>query len=89
MTSTDTSTSHVENDQKFISDENLPFSAPPAITSPNGELEAGICVMAGSFVWFCCFGLTNASGVFQTYYEVHSSQTTANSSTIAWIASFE
>ncbi|OZJ03099.1 hypothetical protein BZG36_03361 [Bifiguratus adelaidae] len=64
----------------------LPVTEP--LTFPEGGLDAWLCCLAASVSMFCGFGLTNAWGVFQTYYE-EKLLTQYDPSTIAWIGSFQ
>lgn len=67
-------------------------SAKPAISSagppPNGGLRAWLHVLGAFMLWFNTWGILNAFGVFQTYYE--SGQLfTKSSSDISWIGSIQ
>lgn len=57
-------------------------------TIPNGGLQAWLHVLGGFMLFFNTWGLLNAFGVFQTYYE-SGALFTASSSDISWIGSIQ
>ena len=59
-------------------------AAPP----PNGGLQAWLHVLGAFMLWFNTWGILNAFGVFQTYYE-SGKLFTKSSSDISWIGSIQ
>lgn len=55
---------------------------------PNGGLQAWLHVLGGFFLFFNTWGILNAFGVFQTYYE-SGALFTETSSNISWIGSIQ
>jgi MFS family permease len=55
---------------------------------PNGGLQAWLHVVAGFFLFFNTWGILNAFGVFQTYYE-SGALFTESSSNISWIGAIQ
>ena len=66
--------------------------APPASSGPppppDGGLLAWLHVLSSFFLWFNTWGILNAFGVFQTYYE-SGALFEASSSNISWIGSIQ
>ena len=55
---------------------------------PNGGLQAWLHVLGGFFLFFNTWGILNAFGVFQTYYE-SGALFTESSSNISWIGAIQ
>jgi MFS family permease len=55
---------------------------------PNGGLQAWLHVLGGFFLFFNTWGIMNAFGVFQTYYE-SGALFTESSSNISWIGAIQ
>ena len=68
----------------------LPTAAPNASPGavPNGGLQAWLQVFGASMLFFNTWGILNAFGVFQTYYE-SGELFTKSSSDISWIGSIQ
>ncbi|KAF3935375.1 hypothetical protein ABW20_dc0100326 [Dactylellina cionopaga] len=63
-------------------------AAPPAITFPDGGLQAWLVVLGAAIALFCSFGYVNAFGVYEAYYlSVLLPDKTADD--IAWIGSIQ
>lgn len=91
-----TSSAFSEADEKHVGPQaqsdtealaKLPTSS-SAGPPPNGGLQAWLHVLGAFMLWFNTWGILNAFGVFQTYYE--SGQLfTKSSSDISWIGSIQ
>lgn len=55
---------------------------------PNGGLQAWLQVLGGAMLFFNTWGILNAFGVFQTYYE-SGALFTASSSDISWVGAIQ
>jgi MFS family permease len=79
---------HHSPESSSLSDKNAPPPNLPAVTStsppPNGGLTAWLHVVGGFMLLFNSWGVLNAFGVFQTYYE-SGALFDRSSSDISWI----
>lgn len=85
--------SDVEKQSADITPESPPSQPPPAHQAgwsppPNGGLQAWLHVLGGFMLFFNTWGILNAFGVFQTYYE-SGELFTKSSSDISWIGSIQ
>ena len=71
--------------------DNEALAKPPTSSTsppPNGGLQAWLHVLGAFMLWFNSWGILNAFGVFQTYYE-SGHLFTKSSSDISWIGSIQ
>ncbi|PTB63039.1 MFS general substrate transporter [Trichoderma citrinoviride] len=85
----------VESKRPFPSDLTSPHEAPStspppasATAAPDGGLNAWLQVLGGWVVFAATWGLVNAFGTFQTYYQTVM-LTSESASTISWIGSLQ
>ncbi|EPS97880.1 hypothetical protein FOMPIDRAFT_1018031 [Fomitopsis schrenkii] len=58
----------------------------PAITVPDGGLQAWLSVLGGFFVCVATFGYSNSFGVYQDYYVLKGASSSSN---VSWIGSLQ
>lgn len=82
-------------DEKHVGPQAQPdteaLAEPPTSSAdppPNGGLQAWLHVLGAFMLWFNTWGILNAFGVFQTYYE-SGKLFTKSSSDISWIGSIQ
>lgn len=90
-----TSSAFSEPDEKHGGPQAQPdteaLAKPPTSSAgppPNGGLQAWLHVLGAFMLWFNTWGILNAFGVFQTYYE-SGELFTKSSSDISWIGSIQ
>jgi hypothetical protein len=66
----------------------LPLLPPEIGPAPEGGLRAWLTVTGSVLATFATFGITNAFGVFQAYYQTNQLRD-HNSSTISWIGAVQ
>lgn len=75
---------HAQPDTEALAKPPTSSADPP----PNGGLQAWLHVLGAFMLWFNTWGILNAFGVFQTYYE-SGELFTKSSSDISWIGSIQ
>lgn len=77
----------LEIDAKAFKNPEEPSSV-PVTASPNNNGRAWLQVVASFFLWFNSWGLVNAFGVYQTFYQLEL-LSSSTSSEISWIGSLQ
>lgn len=82
----------IETEEPVQRPQDVPIAEAPKTAGPgpvpNGGLQAWLHVLGGFFLFFNTWGILNAFGVFQTYYE-SGALFTESSSNISWIGAIQ